>query len=170
MEQVLVVNRQALEAKLGGQVWVTDHLDDLRQFILDHHTFLPRQQAEYDATVRQIIPYGILRRGGELLPQVLAFGDIRLNQSTFCLEREGKSIRLGKREYEVLQILMHHKGAVVSKETLLLKIWGNDGEAVDNNVEIYISFLRKKLDFLGAKTAILTARHLGYYLSEGGRL
>lgn len=56
MEQVLVVNRQALEAKLGGQVWVTDHLDDLRQFILDHHTFLPRQQAEYDATVRQIIP------------------------------------------------------------------------------------------------------------------
>ena len=64
MEQVLVVNRQALEAKLGGQVWVTDHLDDLRQFILDHHTFLPRQQAEYDATVRQIIPYGILRRGG----------------------------------------------------------------------------------------------------------
>ena len=65
MEQVLVVNRQALEAKLGGQVWVTDHLDDLRQFILDRHTFLPRQQAEYDATVRQIIPYGILRRGGE---------------------------------------------------------------------------------------------------------
>lgn len=65
MEQVLVVNRQALEAKLGGQVWVTDPLDDLRQFILDHHTFLPRQQAEYDATVRQIIPYGILRRGGE---------------------------------------------------------------------------------------------------------
>lgn len=111
----------------------------------------------------------ILRRGGELLPQVLAFGDIRLNQSTFCLEREGKSIRLGKREYEVLQILMLNKGAIVSKETLLLKIWGNDGEAVDNNVEIYISFLRKKLDFLGARTAILTARHLGYYLSEGGR-
>lgn len=111
----------------------------------------------------------ILRRGGELLPQVLTFGDIRLNQSTFCLEKGPKSIRLGKREYEVLQILMHHKGAVVSKETLLLKIWGNDGEAVDNNVEIYISFLRKKLDFLSAKTAILTARHLGYYLSEGGR-
>ena len=111
----------------------------------------------------------ILRRGGELLPQVLAFGDIRLNQSTFCLEREGKSIRLGKREYEVLQILMLNKGAIVSKETLLLKIWGNDGEAVDNNVEIYISFLRKKLDFLGAQTAIRTARHLGDYLSEGGR-
>ena len=111
----------------------------------------------------------ILRRGGELLPQVLTYGDIRLNQSTFCLEREGKSIRLGKREYEVLQILMYNKGAVVSKETLLLKIWGNDGEAVDNNVEIYISFLRKKLDFLGAKTEIRTARHLGYYLSEGGQ-
>lgn len=95
----------------------------------------------------------ILRRGGDMIPHVLEFGDIRL----------------GKREYEVLQILMHHKGAVVSKETLILKIWGNDGEAVDNNVEIYISFLRKKLNFLRAETEIVTARHLGYYLEERGR-
>ena len=112
----------------------------------------------------------ILRRGGELLPQVLAFGDIRLNQSTFCLEREGKSIRLGKREYEVLRILMSARGSIVSKETMIVKIWGDEGEAVDNNVEIYISFLRKKLNFLKAKTAIVTARHLGYYLRQGESL
>lgn len=62
---------------------------------------------------------------------------------------------------------MNHKGAVASKELLLVKIWGNDSDAVDNNVEIYISFLRKKLDFLKAKTSIVTARHLGYYLSDG---
>ena len=111
----------------------------------------------------------ILRRGGDMIPHVLEFGDIRLNQSIYSLEKGEKSIRLGKREYEVLQILMHHKGAVVSKETLILKIWGNDGEAVDNNVEIYISFLRKKLNFLRAETEIVTARHLGYYLEERGR-
>lgn len=111
----------------------------------------------------------ILRRGGDMIPHVLEFGDIRLNQSTYSLEKGEKSIRLGKREYEVLQILMYHKGAVVSKETLILKIWGNDGEAVDNNVEIYISFLRKKLNFLRAETEIVTARHLGYYLEERGR-
>ncbi|HIZ78791.1 MAG TPA: winged helix-turn-helix domain-containing protein [Candidatus Lachnoclostridium stercorigallinarum] len=92
-----------------------------------------------------------------------------MRQSTFSLERGEKSIRLGKREYEVLRILMGARGAVVSKETMILKIWGNDGEAVDNNVEIYVSFLRKKLDFLKAETGIATARHLGYYLVKGGR-
>ena len=110
----------------------------------------------------------ILRRGGEMIPPVLAFGDIRLNQSTYCLEKGEKSIRLGKREYEVLHILMHHKGGIVSKETLILKIWGDDSEAVDNNVEIYVSFLRKKLHFLKAETEIVTARHLGYYLEKRG--
>ena len=130
----------------------------------DYYLTKPFDKDELTAALK-----AVLRRGGDLIPDVLTFGDIRLNQSTYCLERGEKTIRLGKREYEVLQILMYNKGAVVSKETLLLKIWGNDGEAVDNNVEIYISFLRKKLDFLGAKTGIRTARHLGYYLSEGGQ-
>ena len=68
-----------------------------------------------------------------------------------------------------MRLLMYAKGAIVSKETLLLKIWGSEGEAVDNNVEIYMSFLRKKLSFLKASTAIVTARQLGYYL-EGGKI
>ena len=66
-----------------------------------------------------------------------------------------------------MRFLMSAKGAVVSKENLILKIWGNDGEAVDNNVEIYISFLRKKLSFLKASASIVTARYLGYYLERG---
>lgn len=110
----------------------------------------------------------VLRRGGELIPDVLEFGDIRLNQSTYSLEHGSRSIRLGKREYEVMRILVAARGGVVSKETMILKIWGEDGDAVDNNVEIYISFLRKKLDFLRTETSIATARHLGYYLEKGG--
>ena len=64
MEQVLVTDRKALEALLGPEVFLTQDLEAIRQFLLAHHFFLPRQQAEYDSTVRQIIPYVILRRQG----------------------------------------------------------------------------------------------------------
>ena len=63
MEQVLVVDRAALEARLGGQIFTTAGIDAIRQFILAQHTFLPRAQAEYDNTVKQIIPYVLIRRG-----------------------------------------------------------------------------------------------------------
>ena len=128
----------------------------------DYYLTKPFDKDELTAALK-----AVLRRGGELIPEVISFGDICLNQSSFSLERGEKSIRLGKREFEVMRLLMYAKGAVVSKETILLKIWGNDGEAVDNNVEIYISFLRKKLTFLKASASIVTARHLGYYLERG---
>ena len=108
----------------------------------------------------------ILRRGGDFRQEVLSFGDISLDQSTYSLMKGEKRIRLGRKEYEVMQILMGSGSAIVSKETLLLKIWGSEGEAMDNNVEIYISFLRKKLTFLRAEARILTVRNLGYHLSE----
>ena len=123
----------------------------------DYYLTKPFDKDELTAALK-----AVLRRGGDLIPDVLTFGDIRLNQSTYCLERGEKTIRLGKREFEVMQILMAHKGAVVSKETLLLKVWGNDADAVENNVEVYISFLRKKLEFLKANICIVTSRKLGY--------
>ena len=61
-----------------------------------------------------------------------------------------------------MRILMVNREQVVSKETLLWKVWGNDAEAVENNVEVYISFLRKKLEFLKADICIVTSRKLGY--------
>ena len=130
----------------------------------DYYLTKPFDKDELTAALK-----AVLRRSGEMVPDVLEFGDIRLNQSSYILERGEKSIRLGKREYEVMRILTCARGAVVSKETMILKIWGDDGDAVGNNVEIYVSFLRKKLNFLKAETGIATARHLGYYLTEGGR-
>ena len=65
MEQVLVVDRKALEARLGQDVFLTENIPAIRQFILENHFFLPREKAEYDNTVKQIIPYVILRRGEE---------------------------------------------------------------------------------------------------------
>ena len=94
-------------------------------------------------------------------------GEVKVLSPEFVRDIQRQVRGVGRNINQIARLA--HISGKVSKETLLLKIWGNDGEAVDNNVEIYISFLRKKLDFLGAKTAILTARHLGYYLSEGGR-
>lgn len=66
-EQVLVVDRADLEARLGGQVFVTEGIDGIRDYILRTFFFLPRSQAEYDGSVKQIIPYVIIRRGGQYL-------------------------------------------------------------------------------------------------------
>lgn len=104
----------------------------------------------------------ILRRRGEMITECLSLGNISLNQADYTLSGSGISIRLGKKEYDVMRILMINRDMVVSKDTLLLKVWGNDTEAVENNVEIYISFLRKKLEFLKADTSIITIRKLGY--------
>ena len=114
----------------------------------------------------------ILRRRGEMIPECLNLGNISLNQADYTLKGPEKSIRLGKKEYDILRILLVNRDMVVSKETLLSKVWGSDGEAVDNNVEIYISFLRKKLEFLKADVVIVTIRRLGYRITEknGGGL
>lgn len=111
----------------------------------------------------------IVRRRGEILPDCLAFGNLSLDQSTYCLRGPEKSIQLGKKEYEIMRILLVNRDMVISKELLLQKVWGNERNAVDNNVEIYISFLRKKLSFLKTNVSIVTMRHFGYRLavSEG---
>lgn len=66
MEQVLVVDRKALEALLAGETLITGNIEPIRQFILSHHFFMERDKAEYDNTVKQIIPYVILRRKDEV--------------------------------------------------------------------------------------------------------
>lgn len=128
---------------------------------VDYYLTKPFETRELLAALK-----AILRRGGDFRQEVLSFGDISLDQSTYSLMKGEKGIRLGRKEYEVMQILMGSGSAIVSKETLLLKIWGSEGEAMDNSVEIYISFLRKKLTFLRAEARIVTVRNLGYHLSE----
>ena len=108
----------------------------------------------------------ILRRRGEMIPENLNLGNVSLSQADYTLRGLHKSIQLGKKEYDIMRILMVNRDMVVSKDTLLSKVWGNDAEAVENNVEIYISFLRKKLDFLKADVMIVTIRKLGYRIVE----
>ena len=106
------------------------------------------------------------RRQGEVLLNELKYGDLMLNQSVSTLFCGAKSIRLGLKEFEILRLLMSNPSSIVTKEDLILKVWGSDSDAEDNNVEVYISFLRKKLFFLSSTVTIETARKIGYHLGE----
>lgn len=106
------------------------------------------------------------RRQGEVFVDEMIFGDITLNLSSNDLSCGAKSIYLAYKEFEVLKLLMSNCGKIISKDTLISRVWGNDSDAEDNNVEAYISFLRKKLNFIGSKVEIGTIRKVGYRLEE----
>lgn len=106
----------------------------------------------------------LTRRQGEVIGEQLTAGDLILDLSTRCLRQGDKSVRLGFKEFDVLRQLMVHPRAVVPKENIIARVWGLDSDAEDNNVEVYISFLRKKLTFLESNVSIGTVRKVGYYL------
>lgn len=106
------------------------------------------------------------RRQGDVQLDEAKFADLTLNLSSCDLFCGGKSVHLGFKEFEVMRLLMSAPRAVVPKEELLTRVWGADSDAEDNNVEAYISFLRKKLFYLGSHTSINTLRKVGYRLEE----
>ena len=109
----------------------------------------------------------LTRRMGEVIMEELEFQDLTLVLSTNDLWCGGKNIHLGYKEFEILKILMSNPRIIVSKDTLITKVWGVEADVEDNNVEAYISFLRKKLNFLGSRAAIGTIRKVGYRLEAG---
>lgn len=141
---------------------ISDKIGDLDCGADDYMT-KPFDSGELMARVR-----ALTRRQGEVLGDVLKVGDLSLECSSRLLRVGERSVRLGFKEFEVMRLLMVNSRAVVSKETLIAKIWGLDSEAEDNNVEVYISFLRKKLAYLGSRIAISTVRKVGYYLEHPG--
>ena len=125
----------------------------------DDYMTKPFDTGELMARVR-----ALTRRQGEVLSDVLTVGDLSLDCTSRLLSAGERSVRLGFKEFEVLRLLMVNSSNVVTKETLISKIWGLDSEAEDNNVEVYISFLRKKLSYLNSQVAITTVRKVGYFL------
>ena len=106
----------------------------------------------------------LTRRQGEVIGEQLTAGDLILELSTRCLRCGAKSVRLGFKEFDILRLLIQHSRSVVPKEDIISRVWGLESDAEDNNVEVYISFLRKKLTFLSSCVAIGTVRKVGYYL------
>ncbi len=107
------------------------------------------------------------RRQGEVVLEALEYGDLKLDLSTHDLRRGNRSVRLNRKEFDVLHLLMANSRIIVPKETLITKVWGYESNAEANNVEAYISFLRKKLIYLDSCVSIITLRKVGYRL-EGG--
>ena len=110
---------------------------------------------------------------GELLARVRAltrrkdmpsFGDIRLDHRRLELCRGEERIRLGPKEFLVMECLLVHKNQIVPRNLLCEKVWGLLSEAEYNNVEVYISFLRKKLRALHSEVQIKSIRNAGYHL------
>lgn len=106
----------------------------------------------------------LTRRRGDVLIDEIKFADIRLDLNTHDLSCAEKSVHLSGKEFEVLSILMGSSSRVVSKQDLLTRVWGTDGEASENSVEAYVSFIRKKLFHIGSKVQVTTLRMLGYRL------
>lgn len=94
----------------------------------------------------------------------LHFSDFSLNISTYELEGTTDSIRLTLKEFEILKYFMERPTLIVTKDDLITKVWGYDSDAEYNNIEVYISFLRKKLAYIGSKSKISTLRGIGYKL------
>lgn len=128
----------------------------------DYYLTKPFEPEELLACVRTL-----LRRSGGRLQEsdALTWGDLSLERGTFTLACGGREVRLSRREYDLMELLLRNGTQVVGKEQLLIKVWGYDSQAEDNNVEVYISFLRRKLTHLHSHVKIRTLRLLGYCLT-----
>ena len=121
----------------------------------------PFHNGEFLARVR-----AMTRRGQVFTPSVLAAGNIRLDCSTFELRCGGSAIRLGSKEFQMVELLMRQKGREVTTEQFMERIWGYDSEVEISVVWAYISYLRRKLEAVGADVRISTRRGFGYLLEE----
>lgn len=95
---------------------------------------------------------------------IIYFSDINLNISTYELSCNNNSIILTLKEFEILRYFIQRPKAVVDKDDLIAKIWGFDSDVEYNNLEVYISFLRKKLSYIESNVKITTIRRVGYRL------
>lgn len=105
----------------------------------------------------------LLRRQGNEVDE-LVFGNTSLNLENCSIVANGQELRLSAKEFDVMRMLMQSKEKNLSKEMILSKVWGFDSDAVENHVEVYVGFLRKKLKSIGSNVEIVAVRRLGYHL------
>ena len=106
----------------------------------------------------------LVRRSGDMIPDVITMGNVKLDRTSYELTSAGGTLRLSKKEYLMMEMLMKSKDRPVSTESFMTRIWGYDSEAEVNVVWVYISYLRKKLCALNADIQISALRGRGYIL------
>ena len=137
----------------------------------DDYLTKPFQTQELLARLR-----ALSRRSSSFRDGSLRFGDLSLDTSraTLTCDTTGQSVRLSEKEMRILEYMFSNQGQIMTREQLAVKIWGFEDEAEYNNVEVYMSFTRKKLAFVGSGVEIKAVRGLGYELraetsAAGGR-
>ena len=137
---------KALRAKhVNTPIIILTALDDISDKIVgldygaDDYMTKPFVKQELLARIR-----ALSRRKGDVIIDEITFGDLKLNLNEYTLYCNKKSIRISSKEFEIMRLLLSNPSQIFSKEDLITKVWGYLSDAEDNNVEVYISFLRKK--------------------------
>ena len=126
----------------------------------DYYLTKPFEPQELLACIR-----ALTRRQSDLRnPDLLEYGDLKLDKASFSLLCGERSVRLSRKEFNLMELLVLNRDLILTKETILLKLWGYESDAEDNHVEVYISFLRKKLTHIHSRVRIKTIRLVGYCL------
>lgn len=125
----------------------------------DYYLPKPFQMEELVACLR-----AITRRGDGAPVMTLAYGGISLSEKDAKLQNDatGQAVKLGTKEYQLMELFLRNPGQILPKETLIERVWGYESDAEYNNLEVYVSFLRKKLAFIGAPVKLKATRGLGY--------
>ena len=110
----------------------------------------------------------LTRRKGEVMLDETGYGDFTFNSSTNMLSKGTKSVHLNFKEAEILKLFIAAPDTIHSKDDIIVKVWGYDSDAGSNNVEAYISFLRRKLHFINSSTEIKAVKKMGYRLENKG--
>lgn len=129
----------------------------------DYYLPKPFQMAELTACLR-----AITRRREDAPVMELAFGDIQLNQQEAKLmcNTTGQSVKLGAKEYQIMEMFLRNPRQILAKDVIFDRVWGYETEADMSSLEVYLSFVRKKLTFVGSKVKIKASRGIGYSLEE----
>lgn len=106
----------------------------------------------------------LTRRGGEVFVDTINFNDLKLEIKSAVLYCADSSVQLSRKEFCVLRIFLTNPTMTVTKDMLIENVWGVESEATDNNVEVYISFLRKKLKYLNSRVKIKSIHKIGYHI------
>lgn len=108
----------------------------------------------------------LTRRTGEVNIDTFNFHGLALNKQTYTLSYGANNVKLSLKEYQIMEILLMNPKQIITKERFIEKIWGFESDVEYNNIEVYISFLRKKIKSICSGATIHTARGVGYYLED----